>query len=115
MSSLQEEVFMNGTIVLPHKEIKESNLDPGTIIMWGEIHTEYNFEHQELQNCCGIDENNILRAHWQFEMILNSIDKIFFSTRVCANAKMGEFWDGHQRDDLGCVIACKFCAVHYSD
>lgn len=30
---LQEEVFMNGTIVLPHKEIKESNLDPGTIIM----------------------------------------------------------------------------------
>jgi len=30
---VREEVFMNGTIVLPHKEIKESNLDPGTIIM----------------------------------------------------------------------------------
>lgn len=30
---VQDEVFMNGTIVLPHKDIKESNLDPGTIIM----------------------------------------------------------------------------------
>jgi len=33
VGGLQEEVFMNGTIVLPHKEIKESNLDQGTIIM----------------------------------------------------------------------------------
>ena len=30
---VQEEVFLNGTIVLPHKEIKDSILDPGTIIM----------------------------------------------------------------------------------
>jgi len=29
----QDEVFLNGTIVLPHKEIKETVLDPGTIIM----------------------------------------------------------------------------------
>jgi hypothetical protein len=29
----QDEIFLNGTIVLPHKEIKESQLDPGTIIM----------------------------------------------------------------------------------
>ena len=29
----QEEVFLNGTIVLPHKELKETVLDPGTIIM----------------------------------------------------------------------------------
>ena len=29
----QDEVFLNGTIVLPHKEIKESVLDCGTIIM----------------------------------------------------------------------------------
>ena len=33
LSGLQEEIFMNGTIVLPHKEIKESQHDPGTIIM----------------------------------------------------------------------------------
>ena len=30
---VQDEVLMNGAIVLPHKEIKESVLDPGTIIM----------------------------------------------------------------------------------
>lgn len=29
----QDEVFLNGTIVLPHKEIKETVLDAGTIIM----------------------------------------------------------------------------------
>ena len=33
LTGLQEEIFMNGTIVLPHKEIKESQHDPGTIIM----------------------------------------------------------------------------------
>ncbi len=30
---LQDEVFLNGTIVLPHKELKETVLDQGTIIM----------------------------------------------------------------------------------
>lgn len=30
---IKDEVYMNGAIVLPHKEIKESVLDPGTIIM----------------------------------------------------------------------------------
>ncbi len=30
---IRDEIYMNGAIVLPHKEIKESNLDPGTIIM----------------------------------------------------------------------------------
>ncbi|KAK9848566.1 hypothetical protein WJX84_006534 [Apatococcus fuscideae] len=30
---VREEIFMNGTIVLPHKEIKDSQHDPGTIIM----------------------------------------------------------------------------------
>ena len=30
---MQDEVFLNGTIVLPHKEIKETVLDAGTIIM----------------------------------------------------------------------------------
>ena len=29
----QDEVFLNGTIVLPHKELKETVLDQGTIIM----------------------------------------------------------------------------------
>jgi mannose-1-phosphate guanylyltransferase len=29
----QDEIFLNGTIVLPHKELKETVLDPGTIIM----------------------------------------------------------------------------------
>lgn len=32
-SAAQDEVFLNGTIVLPHKEIKETVLDAGTIIM----------------------------------------------------------------------------------
>ena len=32
-SAMQDEVFLNGTIVLPHKEIKETVLDAGTIIM----------------------------------------------------------------------------------
>lgn len=31
--SVQDEIFLNGTIVLPHKELKESVLDQGTIIM----------------------------------------------------------------------------------
>ena len=30
---VRPEVFLNGSIVLPHKEIKESIMDPGTIIM----------------------------------------------------------------------------------
>ncbi|KAL6783718.1 GMP1 [Auxenochlorella protothecoides x Auxenochlorella symbiontica] len=30
---IRDEIYMNGAIVLPHKEIKESVLDPGTIIM----------------------------------------------------------------------------------
>ena len=30
--SLQDEVLLNGTIVLPHKELKESQLEPGTIV-----------------------------------------------------------------------------------
>ena len=30
---VQDEVFLNGTIVLPHKELKETVLDQGTIIM----------------------------------------------------------------------------------
>jgi mannose-1-phosphate guanylyltransferase len=30
---LQDEILLNGGIVLPHKEIKESILEPGTIIM----------------------------------------------------------------------------------
>lgn len=30
---VQEEVFLNGAIILPHKEIKETILEPGTIIM----------------------------------------------------------------------------------
>ena len=30
---LQDEVFLNGSIVLPHKDIKESIMEPGTIIM----------------------------------------------------------------------------------
>lgn len=30
---VQDEVFLNGTIILPHKEIKETILEPGTIIM----------------------------------------------------------------------------------
>jgi mannose-1-phosphate guanylyltransferase len=30
---LQDEIFLNGTIVLPHKEIKDSQLEVGTIIM----------------------------------------------------------------------------------
>ncbi|KAK9814845.1 hypothetical protein WJX72_012522 [[Myrmecia] bisecta] len=30
---VKDEVFLNGSIILPHKEIKESILDPGTIIM----------------------------------------------------------------------------------
>lgn len=29
----QDEIFLNGAIILPHKEIKESNLEPGKIIM----------------------------------------------------------------------------------
>lgn len=29
----QDEVYLNGAIVLPHKDIKESILEPGTIIM----------------------------------------------------------------------------------
>jgi hypothetical protein len=29
----QDEVFLNGSIVLPHKDIKESIMEPGTIIM----------------------------------------------------------------------------------
>lgn len=29
----QDEVFLNGAIVLPHKDLKESILEPGTIIM----------------------------------------------------------------------------------
>ena len=34
---VRPEVFLNGSIVLPHKEIKESIMDPGTIIMWAEV------------------------------------------------------------------------------
>lgn len=30
---VQDEIFLNGTIVLPHKEIKDSQLEAGTIIM----------------------------------------------------------------------------------
>lgn len=30
---VKDEVFLNGTIILPHKEIKETILEPGTIIM----------------------------------------------------------------------------------
>lgn len=30
---VRPEVFLNGSIILPHKEIKESIMDPGTIIM----------------------------------------------------------------------------------
>ena len=30
---LQDEVQLNGAIVLPHKDIKESIMEPGTIIM----------------------------------------------------------------------------------
>lgn len=30
---IRPEVFLNGSIVLPHKEIKESIMDAGTIIM----------------------------------------------------------------------------------
>jgi mannose-1-phosphate guanylyltransferase len=30
---VQDEVLLNGAIVLPHKDIKESILEPGTIIM----------------------------------------------------------------------------------
>ena len=30
---VREEILLNGAIVLPHKEIKETILEPGTIIM----------------------------------------------------------------------------------
>ena len=30
---VRPEVFLNGAIVLPHKELKDSIMDPGTIIM----------------------------------------------------------------------------------
>ncbi len=30
---LQDEVQLNGAIVLPHKDLKESVMEPGTIIM----------------------------------------------------------------------------------
>ena len=30
---MQDEIYLNGAIVLPHKDIKESVLEPGTIIM----------------------------------------------------------------------------------
>ena len=30
---VRDELMLNGAIVLPHKEIKESVMDPGTIIM----------------------------------------------------------------------------------
>lgn len=29
----QDEIYLNGAVVLPHKDIKESVLEPGTIIM----------------------------------------------------------------------------------
>ena len=32
-AALQDEVQLNGAIVLPHKDIKESIMEPGTIIM----------------------------------------------------------------------------------
>ena len=30
---MQDEIYLNGAIVLPHKDIKESVLEPGNIIM----------------------------------------------------------------------------------
>jgi NDP-sugar pyrophosphorylase family protein len=30
---VKDEVVLNGTVVLPHKELKESQMEPGTIVM----------------------------------------------------------------------------------